>query len=222
MDRLEQAARQQAGELARVTTVGLDPVARPLRHQARRHHRTVDAASDQMPVETEARRARLVAAAHPRPATQHTLDRLLVMWQRPLLQQLLGAHRRQPDRARMDVQPNRHRRRRVVHGRRPPYVALPGPNPATHDKCVGADHSPTTTGHRARKGHGSILSKKPGGLPCGRPSRRRPRRAVPRSARAAARRRASRSSRGRRAGRGRRRARGARKAGLPRHARGGG
>src|SRR6476661_8574875 len=159
MDRLEQAARQQAGELARVTTVGLDPVARPLRHQARRHHRTVDAASDQMPVETEARRARLVAAAHPRPATQHTLDRLLVMWQRPLLQQLVGAHRRQPDRARMDVQPNRHRRRRVVHGRRPPYVALPGPNPATHDKCVGADHSPTTTGHRARKGHGSILSK---------------------------------------------------------------
>src|SRR5207245_10337356 len=105
-------------------------------------------------------RSRFVAAAHRRPTTQDLLDRLLVVGQRPLLEQLVRAHRRQPDRARMDVQPNRYRRRRVVHGRRPPYVALPGPNPATHDKCVGADHSPPATGHRSPRGYGSILSKR--------------------------------------------------------------
>ena len=31
--------------------------------------------------------------------------------------------------------------------------------PATHDKCVGADHSPPATGHRSRRGYGSILSR---------------------------------------------------------------
>src|SRR5439155_17674917 len=86
----------------------------------------VDATLDEITVEAEARRARLIAAAHQRPPTQHAVDRLFVVGQRPLLQQLLGAHRRQPHRARVHVQPDRYRRRRVVHGRRPPYVALPG------------------------------------------------------------------------------------------------
>jgi hypothetical protein len=30
--------------------------------------------------------------------------------------------------------------------------------PATHDRCVGADHSPPATGRRTPKGYGSILS----------------------------------------------------------------
>ena len=147
MDRLEQPAREQPGQLARVTAVGLDPVTRPLRHQPRRDHPTVDPALDQIPIETETGRARLVTAAHRRPAAQHPLDRLLVVGQRPLLQQLVGANRRQPNRPRVNVQPNSYRRR-LDHGRRPPYVALPGQTPATHDRCVGADHSPPTTGHR--------------------------------------------------------------------------
>ena len=127
VDRLEQPAREQPRQLARVPRIGLDPVARPLRHQPRRHHGAVDPALDQVPIQAEAGRARLIAAAHRRPAAQQPLDRLLVVGQRPLLEQLVGAHRRQPDRARVNVQPDRYRRRRVVHGRRPPYVALPGP-----------------------------------------------------------------------------------------------
>src|SRR5712692_1601328 len=123
---LQQPAREQAGQLARVPAVGLDPIARPLRHQARRHDAAVDAALNQEPIEAETGRARLVTATQRRPAAQRTLDGLLVVGKRPLLQQLVGAHRRQPDRARVNVQPNRYRRHRVVHGRRPPYVALPG------------------------------------------------------------------------------------------------
>src|SRR5204863_473887 len=79
---------------------------------------------------------RLIATAHRRPAAQQPLDRLLVVGQPPLLQKLIGAHRRNSNRASVHAQPNRYRRRRVVHGRRPPYVALPGQTPATHDKCV--------------------------------------------------------------------------------------
>src|SRR6266851_5375215 len=127
MDRLQQTARKQTRQLARITAVGLDPITRTLRHQPRRHHLAVDAALDQVALQTKAGRARLVTAAHHRPAPQHLLDRLMVVGQRPLLEQLVRAHRCQPDRARVNVQPDRYRRRRVVHGRRPPYVALPDP-----------------------------------------------------------------------------------------------
>src|SRR6266852_6340113 len=127
MDRLQQTGRKQTRQLARITAVGLDPITRTLRHQPRRHHLAVDAALDQVALQTKAGRARLVTAAHHRPAPQHLLDRLMVVGQRPLLEQLVRAHRCQPDRARVNVQPDRYRRRRVVHGRRPPYVALPDP-----------------------------------------------------------------------------------------------
>src|SRR5206468_8195427 len=96
----------------------------------------------------EASRTGLVTATHRCPAAQRPLNRLLVIGQRPLLQQLVSAYRRQPNRTRVNVQPNRYRRRRVVHGRRPPYVALPGQTPATHDICVGADHSLPTIRRR--------------------------------------------------------------------------
>jgi hypothetical protein len=158
VDRLEQAAGEQSRQLARVTRIGLDPVAGPLRHQARRDHGAIDPALDEVPIEAEAGRARLIAAAHRRPAAQKPLHLLLVIGKRPLLEQLVGADRRQPDRTSVNVQPNRYRRRRVVHGRRPPYVALPGQTPATHEICVGADHSPPATGRRNPQGHGSILS----------------------------------------------------------------
>jgi len=134
MNRLQQPAGEQTGKLARVTAVGLNAITRPLRHQARRHHRAIDPPLDEETLQTEAGRARLLAATHHRPAAQHTLDRLLVVGKRPLLEQLVGAHRRQPHRARMHIQPNRHRRHRVVHGRRPPYLALPGhPRQTTTD-----------------------------------------------------------------------------------------
>src|SRR5438876_10019805 len=101
MDRLEQPAREQPRELARITTVGLDAITRPLRHQPRRDDRAVDAALYKMTVTTETTWSRLVTAAHPRPAAQHPPDRLLVIAQRPLLQQLIGANGRQPDRPRV-------------------------------------------------------------------------------------------------------------------------
>ena len=126
MDRLQQPAGEQTRELARIARIGLDPVTRPLRHQPRRDHRAVDPPLDEVPIEAEAGRSRLVATAHRRPAAQQPLDRLLVVGQRPLLKQLVGTDRGQPDRASVNVQPYRYRRRRVVHGRRPPYVALPG------------------------------------------------------------------------------------------------
>src|SRR6266542_2670548 len=128
MDRLEKAAGEQPRQLARVPLIGLDPVAGPLRHESRCNDRAVDTALDEMTVmtvETEAGRAGLIAAARSRPAAQHPLDRLLVVGQRPLLQQLVRANRRQPDRASVNVQADSYRRR-LVHGRRPPYVALPG------------------------------------------------------------------------------------------------
>ena len=127
MDRRQQPAGEQTGELACITRIGLDPIARALRHQPRRNHLAVDPPLDQETMQTEAGRARLVTAAHPRPAAQRPLDRLLVIGQRPLLQQLVGTDRRKSNRPRVHVQPNRYRRRRVVHGRRPPYVALPDP-----------------------------------------------------------------------------------------------
>src|SRR6266511_4473738 len=125
MDRLEQPAGEQPREFPRITAICLDAITRPLRHEARRDDRALDTTLDKMTVETEAGRARLVATAHPRPAAQHALDCVLVIGQRPLLEQLVGANRRQSDRARVHVQPDRYRRR-LVHGRRPPYVALPG------------------------------------------------------------------------------------------------
>ena len=70
VNRLEQSARMQARQLARVTRIGLHPVARPLRHQPRSDHLAIDPALDQMPVETETGRTRLIAAAHPGPTPQ--------------------------------------------------------------------------------------------------------------------------------------------------------
>jgi hypothetical protein len=125
VDRLEQTAGMKPRKLARVARIGLDPITRPLRHQPRRDYGAIDPAFDQMAVETETGRARFVAAAHRRPAAQKPLHLLLVVGQRPLLQQLVGADRGQPDRPGVDVQANGYRRR-LDHGRRPPYVALPG------------------------------------------------------------------------------------------------
>jgi len=125
VDRLEQPALEQAGELARVARVGLDVIAGPLRHEPGRDHLTLQPALDEIPVQPKARGTRLVAAAHVRPLAQHPSDRLLLVGQRPLAEQLVRTHRRQPDRARVHVQANGYRRR-LVHGRRPPYVALPG------------------------------------------------------------------------------------------------
>jgi hypothetical protein len=56
--------------------------------------------------------AGLVATTHGRPAAQQALDRVLVVGQRPLLRQLVGAHRRQTNRTRVHVQPHRYRGRR--------------------------------------------------------------------------------------------------------------
>jgi hypothetical protein len=54
--------------------------------------RAVDPLLDQVPVEPETGRARLVAAARRRPTAQDPLDRLPVLGQRPLLEQLVGAN----------------------------------------------------------------------------------------------------------------------------------
>jgi len=51
VDRLEQPAGMEARELARVAPVGLDPIARPLRHQARRHHLVGDPPLDPVAIE---------------------------------------------------------------------------------------------------------------------------------------------------------------------------
>jgi hypothetical protein len=75
VDRLKQPAGEQPGELARVTRIGLDPLAWPLRHQPRRDHSAIDAPLDQVPVETEAGRASLVTATHRRPTAQQPLHR---------------------------------------------------------------------------------------------------------------------------------------------------
>jgi len=48
VDGLEQPAGMEAGELARVAPVGLDSIAWPLRHQARRHNLTGDPSLDQV------------------------------------------------------------------------------------------------------------------------------------------------------------------------------
>jgi hypothetical protein len=70
-------------------------------------------------------RSCLVAATHSRPAAQTARDRLEVVRKCALVEQFITANRGEPDRTRMHVQPNRYRRR-LIHGRRPPYVALPG------------------------------------------------------------------------------------------------
>jgi len=127
MNRLEQPTGEQTRQLARVPAVGLDPVARPLRHQPRRHHPTIDPPLDEKPLQTKTGRTRLITTAHHGPTTQHQLDGLLVVGQRPLLQKLVSPDRRDANRPRVNVQPNGYRRHRVVHGRRPPYVALPDP-----------------------------------------------------------------------------------------------
>jgi hypothetical protein len=46
VDRLQQTAGKQPRELARVARIGLDPVARPLRHQSRRYFRALNPAPD--------------------------------------------------------------------------------------------------------------------------------------------------------------------------------
>ena len=68
----------------------------------------------------------------------------------------------------MHVEPDRHRST-VHHGRRPPYVALPGPTPGNPRHCAGADHSQSAAGRGGR----SILSKDPpaSGGPSVRPGR---------------------------------------------------
>ena len=59
MDRLQQPAREQPGELACTPRIGLDPIARPLRHQPRRHHAAIETLLDRVTVETKAGRTRL-------------------------------------------------------------------------------------------------------------------------------------------------------------------
>src|SRR3954468_25019964 len=86
----------QLRELARVAWIGLDPVARPLRHQPRRDHVAVDPARDEVPIQAKAGRARLVTTAHPRPAPHRTLDSLMLIGQRPFLEQLLRADHSPP------------------------------------------------------------------------------------------------------------------------------
>src|SRR5262249_38996141 len=134
----------------RITRIGLNAITSTLRHQPRSDNLTIDPSLGEVAVQPETGRASFVAAANRRPPAQQLLDRLLVVGQRALLQQLVGAHRREPDRTCVHVQPDSYRRR-LDHGRRPPYVALPGQTPATHDKCVGADHSLPATGHRRTK-----------------------------------------------------------------------
>jgi hypothetical protein len=124
-DRLQQPRRVQLGQLARVARIRLDPVARPLRHTPRRDHLARDAVTAQIPIQPEAGGPSLIATTHSRPAPQRLLDKLVVVRQRPLLDQLLATYRGQTNRTCVHVQPHRYRRR-LAHGRRPPYVALPG------------------------------------------------------------------------------------------------
>jgi hypothetical protein len=105
VDRLQQTTGVKAGELARITPIGLDPIARSLRHQPRRHHRALDTPLQEIAIETDTS-----------------------------------------------------------------VCGSTGDTPATHDRCVGADHSPTTTGRRAPAGYGSILPSRFGD---GRPAARR-------------------------------------------------
>jgi hypothetical protein len=125
VDRLEQPARIQPRQLARVAAIGLDPIPRPLRHQPRRHHLAGDSPPDQIAIQVETGRSRLITTTHRGPAAQEALDRLQVVRKRALVEQLIAADSGESDRTRVHVQPNRYRRR-LVHGRRPPYLALPG------------------------------------------------------------------------------------------------
>jgi len=67
VDRLEQPAGEQARQPARVPQIGLHAITGPLRHQPRRHHRTIDPALNEMPEEAETGRSSLRAAAQPGP-----------------------------------------------------------------------------------------------------------------------------------------------------------
>jgi hypothetical protein len=49
--------------------------------------------ANEMPVQAKSGRPRLIAATHARPASQPPLNRLLVIGQRPLLEQLIPTHR---------------------------------------------------------------------------------------------------------------------------------
>src|SRR5204862_6708343 len=113
--------------------------------------RALDPALNQTPIETEAGRPRLITAAHRRPPPQQPLQLLLVVGKRALLQQLIGAHRRQPNRAGVHVQADSYPRR-LAHGRRPPYVALPGHprQPTTNAQAPTTLHRRSdTAAHRA-------------------------------------------------------------------------
>ena len=103
------------------------------------------------------RRPGLIATARSRPARHRPLHQLRIVRQRPLIQQLIRAQRRQINRSSMNVQPDRYRRSpKVSHGRRPPYVALPA-HPGNPRTCAGADHSRQSTGRHHTSGS-SILS----------------------------------------------------------------
>src|SRR2546425_2797404 len=162
MDRLEQSTAMKTRKLARVARVGLEALAGAARHQARRYHLAGDAELAQMPVKPEAGRPGLVAAARAGPARERPPNGLVVVGERALLEQLVGAHGSEPDRVLVDVQPDGYRRgRRVMHGRRPPYVALPGPprHPTTMRRRRPLS---LQTGRRPAMG-GSILSKRQAG-----------------------------------------------------------
>jgi hypothetical protein len=103
VDRLEQPSSQQPRQLARITTVGLDPVTRPLRHQPRSDQATIDPAVDEIAIKTEPGRASLVTTPHPRPAAKRSLNRPLVVRQRPLIKQLVSAQRRKPNRTGVNI-----------------------------------------------------------------------------------------------------------------------
>jgi len=90
-DRLEQPAGVQARKLSGVTGIGLDALARPRGNEPRRHHLAGGPALHQVAVEAEAGRACLVADARARPARDGALDSRVVVGQRALVEQLVGA-----------------------------------------------------------------------------------------------------------------------------------
>ena len=152
-DRLQQSTRKQQRELTRIALVGLDPIPRPARHQPRRHHPTLDPTLYQVPVQAKPGRPRLITTRHTRPPRQCPLNRDRVIRKRPLVQQLVTAHRGQPNRRLVHIQPDANCPI-LTHGRRPPYVALPG-HPGNPRHYAGADH------HLNRQTHApgrSILS----------------------------------------------------------------
>jgi hypothetical protein len=106
-------------------------------------------------VSSRARRA----AAHPRPAPQRPLHRIVVVGQRPLVEQLVPAHRSHRTKLACTSSPTVTVVGSLIVGdlRMWLYRSIP----ATHDKCVGADHSLPATGRCSPPGYGAILSSVP-------------------------------------------------------------